>query len=67
VNVRVFKNKASITVDFDVTQMNALKSATGIHLDNPNRICRDVLHTWIFERVFTEANWILTNTSSIGK
>jgi predicted lipid-binding transport protein (Tim44 family) len=65
--VKILKKKASLTVEFEVTQMSAMLRADGTPIDNPNRISRDVLHKWIFEREYSEPNWILAGTSSVGK
>jgi predicted lipid-binding transport protein (Tim44 family) len=65
--VRLYKNKASIKVEFDVSQMSAMIRNDGAPIDNPKRIYRDVLHTWIFEKAFCDKDWILSNTSSTEK
>jgi predicted lipid-binding transport protein (Tim44 family) len=65
--VRLLQNKASLTIEFDVTQMSALMRSDGTPIDNPNKISRDVLHTWIFERAYKYSEWKLTGTSSVAK
>jgi predicted lipid-binding transport protein (Tim44 family) len=65
--IRLLKKKASLTVEFNVTQMSALLTDDGTPIDNPNKISREVVHTWIFEREYTAPDWILSGTSSMGK
>ncbi|MDR0695214.1 MAG: Tim44 domain-containing protein [Holosporales bacterium] len=65
--IKVLKTKATLVVKFDITQMSAIIKSDGTSIDNPGRLSREVLHTWIFERSFCNDKWILSTTSSIGK
>ncbi|MDR1288798.1 MAG: 39S ribosomal protein L45 [Holosporales bacterium] len=57
--------KANLFISFKVSQMNAIVNSDGISLDNPNKIYRNILHRWMFERKYSEDEWILAKISSI--
>ncbi|MDR1476213.1 MAG: TIM44-like domain-containing protein [Holosporales bacterium] len=62
-NVQILVTKAKLFVSFYVSQMSAIINSDGVSMDNPNKLCRNVLHKWIFERKYTDNDWILTKTS----
>ncbi|MDR2598445.1 MAG: Tim44/TimA family putative adaptor protein [Holosporales bacterium] len=63
--VQILMTKAKLLISFNVSQMNAIINSDGALMDNPNKIFRDVLHNWTFERKYGATSWILAKTSSI--
>jgi predicted lipid-binding transport protein (Tim44 family) len=65
--IKVLERKASLMIEFDVTQMSAIVNGDGAPLDNPNKLSRNVRHIWIFERIYARADWVLSSTSVMGQ
>jgi predicted lipid-binding transport protein (Tim44 family) len=63
--IQILVTKAKLFVSFDVSQMNAMLNSDGASIDNPNKIYRNVLHKWIFERKNNTSNWILAKTTCV--
>ncbi len=62
--IQTIANKAKLLVSFDVSQMSAITNSEGISFDNPNRLYREIIHKWVFERDKGQTDWILSKTSS---
>ncbi|MDR0942553.1 MAG: 39S ribosomal protein L45 [Holosporales bacterium] len=66
--IQLLTNKAKLTILFDVSQMNVMLNSEGISFDNPQKLYRNVLHNWVFEKKFnSKEDWILSKTSSIER
>ncbi|MDR3031489.1 MAG: Tim44/TimA family putative adaptor protein [Holosporales bacterium] len=66
-DIQILEDKAKVSVSFDVSQMSAIINSNGVSFDNPQRIYRDIIHKWIFEKRYSNEQWTLSKTSSIEK
>ncbi|MDR1234015.1 MAG: TIM44-like domain-containing protein [Holosporales bacterium] len=57
--------KAKLFVSFEVSQMSAILNSDNVSFDNPKKIYRSVVHSWIFERKYEAEKWILAKTSCV--
>jgi predicted lipid-binding transport protein (Tim44 family) len=55
--------KAKVLISFHASQMIAMVNADGFSVDNPNKLYRNVIHKWTFERKYDKNEWILSKTS----
>ncbi|MDR0640264.1 MAG: TIM44-like domain-containing protein [Holosporales bacterium] len=63
--VQMLVTKAKLFVSFEVSQMSAILNSENVSFDNPKKIYRNVLHSWIFERKYDSERWILVKTSRV--
>jgi predicted lipid-binding transport protein (Tim44 family) len=64
-SVQILEDKVNMLVAFDVSQMSAIYRMDGSPIDNPNKIYRKIMHRWTFERMYSDSNWLISNTSSV--
>ena len=66
VGAKVFDNTASVTVEFQSTQMRILTDSDGTTIEDEDTGTRDLIDIWTFERDLTldDPNWKLAETES---
>jgi predicted lipid-binding transport protein (Tim44 family) len=62
-DVQILDDRVSLLVSFCISQMSAIYKKDGSPVDNPNKIYRKIMHKWTFERMISDANWLISKTS----